>query len=162
MSITFRRIPIEGEAVVLTFDMCSSTDLLEEFTLRGDLERYKAFLTELKRHLADAQKKADAEWGPRLDRLKKDLRNKDESVKKAAERALAELDDPRAVPSVLKIFFKEKPADPLRGVQLLGQIDSIKLSTGEYLVKGKTVTGFANVEEDFSDNAVSGGKGELV
>ena len=29
-----------------------------------------------------------------------------------------------------------------------------KLSTGEYLVKGKTVTGFANVEEDFADNAV--------
>jgi putative intracellular protease/amidase len=30
----------------------------------------------------------------------------------------------------------------------------VKLKTGEYLVKGKTVTGFANVEEDFADNAV--------
>jgi len=29
-----------------------------------------------------------------------------------------------------------------------------KLSNGEYLVKGKTVTGFANVEEDFADDAV--------
>ena len=29
-----------------------------------------------------------------------------------------------------------------------------KLSNGELLAKGKTVTGFANVEEDFSDNAV--------
>ena len=29
-----------------------------------------------------------------------------------------------------------------------------KLSNGEYLVKGKTVTGFANVEEDFSDETV--------
>jgi putative intracellular protease/amidase len=28
------------------------------------------------------------------------------------------------------------------------------LSSGELLVKGKTVTGFANVEEDFADNAV--------
>ena len=28
------------------------------------------------------------------------------------------------------------------------------LSNGEPLVKGKTVTGFANVEEDFADNAV--------
>jgi len=28
-----------------------------------------------------------------------------------------------------------------------------KVSSGEYLVKGKTVTGFANVEEDFADNA---------
>ncbi len=29
-----------------------------------------------------------------------------------------------------------------------------KVSNGEYLTKGKTVTGFANVEEDFADNAV--------
>jgi putative intracellular protease/amidase len=29
-----------------------------------------------------------------------------------------------------------------------------KLPDGEYLAKGKTVTGFANVEEDFADNAV--------
>lgn len=29
-----------------------------------------------------------------------------------------------------------------------------KLSNGEYLAKGKTVTGFANVEEDFADNVV--------
>lgn len=29
-----------------------------------------------------------------------------------------------------------------------------KLSNGEYLAKGKTVTGFANVEEDFADRAV--------
>lgn len=28
------------------------------------------------------------------------------------------------------------------------------LSTGEYLAKGRTVTGFANVEEDFADHAV--------
>jgi putative intracellular protease/amidase len=29
-----------------------------------------------------------------------------------------------------------------------------KLTNGEYLAKGKTVTGFANVEEDYADNAV--------
>jgi putative intracellular protease/amidase len=29
-----------------------------------------------------------------------------------------------------------------------------RLSSGELLAKGKTVTGFANVEEDFADNAV--------
>lgn len=29
-----------------------------------------------------------------------------------------------------------------------------RLSNGEYLAAGKTVTGFANVEEDFADNAV--------
>src|ERR1051325_9196662 len=29
-----------------------------------------------------------------------------------------------------------------------------KPSNGQYLAKGKTVTGFANIEEDFADNAV--------
>ena len=29
-----------------------------------------------------------------------------------------------------------------------------RLSDGPYLARGKTVTGFANVEEDFADNAV--------
>jgi putative intracellular protease/amidase len=29
-----------------------------------------------------------------------------------------------------------------------------RLSNGEYLAKGRTVTGFANIEEDFADNAV--------
>lgn len=33
-----------------------------------------------------------------------------------------------------------------------------KLSNGEYLAKGKTLTGFANVEEDAADNAVWGMK----
>lgn len=37
------------------------------------------------------------------------------------------------------------------GVALLRYV---KLSDGEYLAKGKTVTGFANVEEDYADNAV--------
>jgi putative intracellular protease/amidase len=30
----------------------------------------------------------------------------------------------------------------------------VKLSNGEFLAKNKTVTGFANVEEDFADQAV--------
>ena len=38
-----------------------------------------------------------------------------------------------------------------QGVAIL---KSAKLSNGDYLAKGKTVTGFANVEEDFADNAV--------
>ena len=33
-------------------------------------------------------------------------------------------------------------------------LEYTRLSNGEHLVKGKTVTGFANVEEDFADNAV--------
>jgi len=37
------------------------------------------------------------------------------------------------------------------GVAVLAQA---RLSNGEYLAKGRTVTGFANVEEDFADHAV--------
>jgi len=54
---------------------------------------------------------------------------------------------------VLAAFFEaEKPTAVLcHGVSAL--ID-VQLSDGSYLVEGKTVTGFANVEEDFSDQSV--------
>jgi putative intracellular protease/amidase len=53
----------------------------------------------------------------------------------------------------LAAFYEaEKPTAVLcHGVAAL--ID-LQLSDGSYLVEGKTVTGFADVEEDFSDNAV--------
>jgi putative intracellular protease/amidase len=53
----------------------------------------------------------------------------------------------------LAAFYEaEKPTAALcHGVSAL--ID-VQLSDGSYLVEGKTVTGFANVEEDYSDKAV--------
>jgi len=53
----------------------------------------------------------------------------------------------------LAAFYEaEKPTAILcHGVSAL--ID-VRLSDGSYLVEGKTVTGFANVEEDFSDDSV--------
>lgn len=52
----------------------------------------------------------------------------------------------------LEFYESGKPTAVLcHGVALLRYI---KLRNGEPLVKGKTVTGFANVEEDFADNAV--------
>jgi hypothetical protein len=36
--------------------MCSSSDIIEELTLNGDLQRFKDFLTTLKQYLASAQK----------------------------------------------------------------------------------------------------------
>jgi hypothetical protein len=39
------RIPISGEAVVVVFDMCSSSDVIEEVTLGGNVDRLKDFLT---------------------------------------------------------------------------------------------------------------------
>lgn len=52
----------------------------------------------------------------------------------------------------VEFYTKGKIAAVLcHGVALLKYA---KLPNGDYLAKGKTVTGFANVEEDFADNAV--------
>ena len=51
----YARVPISGEAVVVAFDMCSSSNVIEEVTLGGNIERLTKFLTAIKRHLAEAQ-----------------------------------------------------------------------------------------------------------
>ena len=54
--------------------------------------------------------------------------------------------------TIAAFYEAEKPTAALcHGVSAL--ID-VQLSDGSYLVEGKTVTGFANVEEDYSDTAV--------
>ena len=54
--------------------------------------------------------------------------------------------------AIARFYEAEKPTAVFcHGVAAL--IDA-QLSDGSYLVEGKTVTGFANVEEDFSDAAV--------
>jgi len=53
---------------------------------------------------------------------------------------------------IVEFFEAERVACALcHGVAILRYA---KLASGEYLAKGKTVTGFANVEEDFADNTV--------
>src|SRR5262245_15988102 len=61
--------------------------------------------------------------------------------------------DHKELKQAIAAFYEaEKPTAVLcHGVSAL--ID-VRLSDGSYLVAGKTVTGFANVEEDFSDRAV--------
>ncbi len=51
----YRRVTIDGDALVVAFDMCSSSDVLEELTLSGDLRRYDRLLESVKEHLANAQ-----------------------------------------------------------------------------------------------------------
>jgi putative intracellular protease/amidase len=55
--------------------------------------------------------------------------------------------------AAIRAFYKaEKPTAALcHGVSAL--ID-LELSDGSYLIEGKTMTGFANVEEDFADQVV--------
>jgi hypothetical protein len=71
---------------------------------------------------AKAQEKADREWSARLLNLKRQLA--DGATAGAAEAQLAAVSDPRAVPSVWKVFVASKAPDQARAVQLLAQIDA--------------------------------------
>jgi hypothetical protein len=53
----YRRVSIDGDAVVVAFDMCSSSNVIEELTLNGDLSYYEQLLTSLKEYLAAAQER---------------------------------------------------------------------------------------------------------
>ena len=53
----YRRVSIEGNALVVAFDMCSSSNVIEELTLSGDLRSYDALLTSIKKYLAAAQRR---------------------------------------------------------------------------------------------------------
>ncbi len=54
-AMKYQRPVIDGSALVVAFDMCSSTDVIEELTLNGDIELLEALLTAVKEHLAAAQ-----------------------------------------------------------------------------------------------------------
>jgi hypothetical protein len=56
MAFEFQRYPMEGDAIVVVFDICSSSDIIEELTLKDELRRFQAFLGNLKRHLGETQK----------------------------------------------------------------------------------------------------------
>ncbi len=53
----FLRFAVNGETIVVTFDMCSSSDVFEDLMLRGRIDRFLDFVSALKHHLADAQDK---------------------------------------------------------------------------------------------------------
>ena len=55
-TMEFKRVMISGEAIVVAFDMCSSSDILEELILRNDIDPYNQLITMLKQYLAYAQK----------------------------------------------------------------------------------------------------------
>jgi hypothetical protein len=53
--MTYRRIPISGSAVVVAFDICSSSNIIEELTINADVRRLKDLLGAIKRYLAMEQ-----------------------------------------------------------------------------------------------------------
>jgi hypothetical protein len=56
MAITYSRVLINGNAIVVAFDICSSSDIIEELILKGEVDRFCDFLIKLKKYLVTAQK----------------------------------------------------------------------------------------------------------
>jgi len=56
MAITYSRLKIKGEAIVVVFDICSSSDIIEQLILNGNMDQFFILLVKLKRYLAKAQK----------------------------------------------------------------------------------------------------------
>lgn len=52
----YRRIKKLRDAVVVAFDICSSSDVIEELILKDDIQRFQGFLGKIKEYMADLQK----------------------------------------------------------------------------------------------------------
>ncbi len=73
---------------------------------------------------AEAQRRADKSWRPRLEGLRQGIESADPSRKARAEQALADVNDPRALPMIWAVFVNGgKERSQLAAVQMLGQID---------------------------------------
>ena len=69
----------------------------------------------------EARVAADHKWKPILEHAKAGLANKQRKVD--AERTLAEITDPRAVPVIIHVFGAGKSSDQLRAARIFGQIN---------------------------------------
>ncbi len=74
----------------------------------------------------ERQRKADARWRPLFEKWNGWLTRK--SKRDEAQTALAQVRDPRAVPSIWKVFATGGPADQERAVRLFSQIDAASAS----------------------------------
>lgn len=52
----YLRIKNMHDAIVVAFDMCSSSDVIEELILKDDIERFQKFLGKMKEYLAGRQR----------------------------------------------------------------------------------------------------------
>ena len=90
------------------------------------------------RQEAEAQQKADRTWEPQLKSWRGWLGEKAKRDK--AVSLLAEVNDPRAVPAIGRVFGSKGAADQLLAVEMLGRIDSRASTTrlAELAVFGKS------------------------
>jgi class 3 adenylate cyclase len=55
--MAYQPVPITGQAIVVVFDMCSSSNIVDDLHASGKLQCLKAFFTELRRHLEKEQRR---------------------------------------------------------------------------------------------------------
>jgi tetratricopeptide (TPR) repeat protein len=73
-------------------------------------------------HEAQAQKHADRHWGPLLHKWAAELGVRPRRAE--AEANMAKVSDPRAVPSIIRLFGESSPIGQMLAVRLLQQIDA--------------------------------------
>ena len=79
---------------------------------------------------AARQKQADKFWGQTLEKLRVELLSKDAAKRAHAERALDEVTDPRAVPTIWVQFVRGNERLQTAAVRMLGHIDGPPSSNG--------------------------------
>ena len=79
------------------------------------------------KHEAQAQKHADQHWGPLLHKWAAELSVR--ARRAEAEANFAKVSDPRAVPTIARLFGEASPAWQKLAVRLLGQIDAPTATT---------------------------------
>jgi hypothetical protein len=73
---------------------------------------------------AELQHRASKHWHPLLEKWRSALSSRDKSRRADAEKGLAAVGDPRAVPSIWAVFMLGGASSQRIGVKLLGQIDA--------------------------------------
>jgi hypothetical protein len=73
---------------------------------------------------ADQQHKADKHWKPLLEKWREALASRDKSKREQAEKSLAEVTDPRAVPMIWVVFVQGGEQYHNAAAKLLGRLDS--------------------------------------
>src|SRR5579875_486382 len=73
---------------------------------------------------AERQRRADKSWRPRLEKMREGLEGKEPARRDRAERAIAGVTDPRAVPMIWAVFIADgSERSQVAAAQMLGQID---------------------------------------
>jgi tetratricopeptide (TPR) repeat protein len=84
----------------------------------------KPELVQSQKHEDDMQSRANKHWKPLLEKWREGLTSKDKARHASAEKGLAEVSDPRAVPAVWTTFASGAADRQKVAVRVLGQIDS--------------------------------------